>query len=103
MREIATVRDGNISEVEGAPEDDLRDSAVLILSDSQAAIAVVKKVGRTGRARTVGLRRVMMDIKGWRTRLGPNAELSDGSKPITRFTSMKWQASSQKPWLWRTR
>jgi len=43
------------------------------LSDSQAAIAAVKKAGRMGKARTADLRRVLMDIKERQTRLGPNA------------------------------
>jgi len=43
------------------------------LSDSEAATAAVKKAGRTGRARTTDLRRVMINIKERQTRLVPNA------------------------------
>jgi len=70
LGKIETVWDGG---VRGALEDAPSESNVLILSDSQAAIAAVKKAGRTGKARTADLRRVLMDIKERQTRLGPNA------------------------------
>jgi len=73
LGKLATVWDGEVCGVRGALEDAPSESNVLILSDSQAAIAAVKKAGRTGRARTADLRRVMMDIKERQTRLGPNA------------------------------
>jgi len=44
----------------------------VILLDSQAAIAAVRKAGRTGKARTAELRKVMMDIGEGQTRLGAN-------------------------------
>jgi len=83
---VATVWDGEVCGVRGALEYALSDSNVLILSDSQAAIAVVEKAGRTGRARTADLTRVMMDIKERQTRLG-----------IMRFTTTKLQTRLPKP------
>jgi len=73
LGKLATVRDGEVCGVRGALEDVPSESNVLILSDSQAGIAVVRKAGRIGRARTADLRRVMMDIKERQTRLGLNA------------------------------
>jgi len=73
LGKVATVWDGEVCGVRGALEDAPSETNVLILSDSQAAIAAVKKAGRTGKARTADLRRVMMDIKERQTRLGPNA------------------------------
>jgi len=73
LGKLATVLDGEVCGVRGALEDAPSESNVLILSDSQAAIAAVRKAGRTGKARTADLRRVMMDIKERQTRLGPNA------------------------------
>jgi len=63
LSKIAAVWGGEVCGVRGALEDAPSETNVLILSDSQAAIAAVKKAGRTGRARTADLRRVMMDIK----------------------------------------
>jgi len=45
---IATLWDGEVYGVGGELEDAPREFNVLILSDAQAAIAVVKKAGRTG-------------------------------------------------------
>jgi len=69
---LATIWDCEVCEVRGALEDALNNSNVLILLDSQAMIAVVKKAGRTGRARTSDLKIVLIDIKEWQPRLGPN-------------------------------
>jgi len=44
-----------------------------MLSDSQAAIAAVKKAGCTGKVRTRDLRIVMEGIRERQFRLGPNA------------------------------
>ena len=87
--------------VRGALEDAPGESNVLILSDSQAAIAAVRKAGRTGRARTADLRRVMMDIKERQTGLGPNA-VSFG--PTMKFAAMRKQISwlsMQRPYIRR--
>jgi len=67
--------DGEVCGVRGALENAPRDSNVLILSDSQAAIAAVKKAGRTGRARTRDLKVVIEGIRESQSRLGPNAVL----------------------------
>jgi len=73
LGKLATVWDGEVCGVRGALEDAPSDSNVLILSDSQAAIAAVKKAGRTGRARTRDLKLVMEGIRERQSRLGPNA------------------------------
>jgi len=73
LGKLATVWDGEVCGVRGALEDAPSETNVLILSDSQAAIAAVKKAGKTGKARTADLRKVMMEIKERQSRLGPNA------------------------------
>jgi len=73
LGKLATVWDGEVCGVRGALEDAPRDSNVLILSDSQAAIAAVKKAGRTGKARTRDLKVVMEGIRERQSRLGPKA------------------------------
>jgi len=73
LGKLATVWDGEVCGMRGALEDAPSETNVLILSDSQAAIAAVKKAGRTGKARTMDLRRVMMEIRERQIRLGPNA------------------------------
>ena len=65
--------DREICGVRGALADTPSESNVLILSDSQAVIAVVKKAGRTGKARTRDLKVVMEEIRERQSRLGPNA------------------------------
>jgi len=70
---LATVWDSEVCGMRGALEDIPSNSNVLILSDSQAAIAAVRKAGRTGKARTNNLKLVLKDIKERQTRLGPNA------------------------------
>jgi len=52
---MATVWDGEVRGMGGVLESTPEESKVLILSDSQAPIAAVRKAGRTGRARTVDL------------------------------------------------
>ena len=46
---------------------------VIVLTDSQAAIAAIKKAGKTGKARTGELRKVMRKIDEGRKAIGPNA------------------------------
>jgi len=73
LGKLATVWDGEVSRVREALEDAPSETNVLILSDSQAAIAAVKKAGRTGKARTRDLKIVMEEIRERQSRLGPNA------------------------------
>ena len=73
LGKLATVWDGEVCGVRGALEDAPSETNVLILSDSQAAIAAVKKAGHSGKARTRDLKVVMSEIKERQTRLGPNA------------------------------
>ena len=63
LKKIATVWDGEVCGVRGALEDAPSETNILILSDSHAVIAAVKKAGRTGKARIADLQRVLMDIK----------------------------------------
>jgi len=72
LGKIATVWDGEVYGVREALEDAPSDSNVLILSDSQAAIAAVKKAGRTGKARTRDFKILMEGIRERQSRLGPN-------------------------------
>jgi len=69
---VAMVWDGEVCGVKGALKDAPSESNVLILSDSQVAIAVVKKAGRTGKARTCDLKVVMEGIRERQPRLGLN-------------------------------
>ena len=73
LGKLATVWDGEVCGVRGGLEDAPSKNNVLIFSDSQAAIAAVKKAGRTGRARTHDLKVVMERINERQSRLGPNA------------------------------
>ena len=45
---------------------------MIILTDSQAAIAAIKKAGKTGKARTEELRKVMRKIQEGRKAIRPN-------------------------------
>ena len=73
LGKLATVWDGEVCGVRGALEDAPSETNILILSASQAAIAAVKKAGRTGKARTWDLKSVMEGIRERQSRLGPNA------------------------------
>ena len=55
---VATVWDGEIAGMAGGLAK-VRDKKVLILADSKAAIAAVKKAGRTGEARSRHLQRTV--------------------------------------------
>jgi len=61
-REVAGVR-------KGAPAD----RKVLVISDSQAVIAAIRKAGRTGRARTAELREGIEGIRERQERQSPDA------------------------------
>ena len=108
LGKLVTVWDGEVCGVRGALEDARNNSNVLILSDSQAAIAAVKKAGRIGKARTNDLKLVLMDIKERQTRLGPNAvsfgwvkahnELF-GNKEADRLAKEATQLYPENPWI----
>lgn len=68
---VATVWGGEVCGMRGALEGAPEDSNILILSDSQAAIAAVRKAGRRGKTGTADLRRVIMDVKERQRKLGP--------------------------------
>ena len=59
----ATVWDGEIAGMLGAAEKFETRKKILLLADSKAAISAVKKVGRTGKARTRDLARLMEAIE----------------------------------------
>ena len=67
--------DGEITGMAEALGKGPRDRRVLILADSKAAIQAVKKAGRTGRARTGELVRVMKEIKE-RQKMGYGVKLA---------------------------
>ena len=75
LGEGATVWDGEITGMAEALGKGPRDRGVLILADSKAAIQAVKKAGRTGRARTGELVRVIKGIKE-RQRMGHEVRLA---------------------------
>ena len=72
LDKLATVWDGEVCGVRGALEDAPSETNILILSDSQAAIAAVKKACRTGKASTRDLKIVMEGIREKQFRLGHN-------------------------------
>ena len=55
----ATVWDGEVVGVRGVLKLAPADRKVLVLSDSQAVIAAVRKAGRTGRSRAAELKEVV--------------------------------------------
>ena len=57
------VWDREVSGVHGGLREVPDDRKFLILSDSQAAIAVMRKVGRTGRGRTAELKEVVQEVR----------------------------------------
>ncbi|KAF8453405.1 hypothetical protein BDZ91DRAFT_853215 [Kalaharituber pfeilii] len=65
----ATVWDGEVSGMRGALEAVDGSAKVLLLADSQAAISAVQKAGKTGKARTADLARVIELIAERRRRL----------------------------------
>ena len=73
LGKLATVWDGEVCGVKEVLEEAPSEINILILSDSHVVIAAVKRAGRTGKARTTDLRKVVMDIKEPQSRLGPGA------------------------------
>ena len=63
LGEGETVWDGEVAGMAEALEKGPRDRGVLILADSVAAIRAVKKAGRTGKARTEELARVLREVQ----------------------------------------
>ena len=59
---VATVWDGKIAGMAGGLAKMRYERKILILADSQAAIAAVRKAGRTGKARSRNLQRVVYKI-----------------------------------------
>jgi len=73
MGRLATVWDGEVVGMRGGIQMVPEDHKILLLSDSQAAIAAVRKAGRTGRARTGELKEVVEEIRKRQQNLGPDA------------------------------
>ena len=65
--------DGEIAGIRRGLETVDRGRKVLVLSESQAAIAAVKRAGRTGKARTRDLRKVIQEIRRRQEMLGLGA------------------------------
>ena len=63
MGVMATDWDGEIAGIVGAIENFERKERILLLADSRAAISAVKKAGRTGKARTRELVKLMKIVK----------------------------------------
>jgi ribonuclease HI len=72
LGKIATVWDGEVAGLRGALTH-APAKKILILSDSQAAIAATKQAGRTGKARTYNLRWVASEIGSRKEELGEDA------------------------------
>ena len=70
---LATVWDGEVVGMRGGLQSAPEGRKVLIFSDSQAAIAAVRRAGRTGRARTGELKEVVEEVRKRQENLGPNA------------------------------
>jgi len=70
MGKLVTVWDGEIVGMRGGIQMVLKDRKILLLSDSQAAIAAVRKAGRTGRAWTRELKEVVEEIRKRQKNLG---------------------------------
>ena len=65
--------DGEVVGIKGGLHSAPEDRKVLILSDSQAAIAAVRKAGQTGRARTGELKAVVEEVRKRQQNLGLDA------------------------------
>jgi len=74
-----TVWDGEVAGLRGAPTP-VPARKILILSDSQAAIAATKQAGRTGKARTGNLRWVVSEIGRRKEELGEDSLTLGGVK-----------------------
>jgi len=70
---VATVWGGEIAELRGALTKAPKNKKLLILSDSQAAIAATKQAGRTGKAKTRHLRWVVNEVSRRKRELGEDA------------------------------
>ena len=73
MGKLAMVWDGEIVGIRGEIQMVPEDYKILLLLDSQAAIAAIRKVGRTGRAWTAELKEVIEEVRKRQKNLGPNA------------------------------
>ena len=73
LGKLATVWDGEVVGMRGGIQMVPEDQKILLLSDSQAAIAAVRKAGRTGRARTGELKEVVEEVRKRQKNLGPDA------------------------------
>ena len=73
MGRLAIVWDSKIVEMRGGIQMVPEDHKILLLSDSQVAIAAIRKAGRTGRARTRKLKEVVKEIWKRQKNLGPDA------------------------------
>ena len=69
---LATAWDRVIVEMRSGMQMAPEDQKILVLSDSQAAIAAIRKAAKTGRARTGELKEVMEGVRRQQKKLGPD-------------------------------
>ena len=72
LGKLAIVWDGKVKAVAEPLSAWDKSGKIIVLTDSQAAIAAIKKAGTTGKARTGELRKVMKKIEEGRKAVGPN-------------------------------
>ena len=63
LGKLATVWDGEIKGIAECLKAWDKKSDVIVLADSQAAIAAIRKAGRKGKARTKDLRRILIEME----------------------------------------
>ena len=73
LGKLVTVWDGEVKAVAEALSAWDKSGKVIVLSDSQATIAAIKKAGKTGKARTGELRKLMRKIEEGRKAIGHNS------------------------------
>ena len=104
--ERATVWDGEIRGISGALQCASQEQNILILADSQAALAAVKKAGKTGKARTRELAnviRLLRDRQDKTTKLGwVKSHIGIEGNETADKNAKKgtlWRRQDQKPWV----
>jgi len=73
MGKLATVWGGEIVGMRGVMQMAPEDRKILVLSDSQVAIAAIRKAGKTSRARAGELKEVVEEVRRRQKNLGPDA------------------------------
>ena len=104
--ERATVWDGEIRGISGALQAATQQPDLLILADSRASLAAVKKAGLTGKARTRELSRIIHLIRnreGKTTKLGwVESHIGVEGNELAEQQAKKatlWKKPGQRPWV----